>query len=63
MTVATANHYMVGIVESVTADEIDAAEQILIDRQNSIHHESPMWQRLEFALDLLEHMRRTTYAA
>lgn len=34
LAVARVNHYMVGIVEPVTDDELDAAEQILITEEN-----------------------------
>jgi hypothetical protein len=36
--VARSNHYMVGIVEPVTQDEIDSARQILITKQNALSH-------------------------
>jgi hypothetical protein len=56
--VAQANHYMVGIVEKVTADERDDAEQFLIRWQNDQPEDSPEWKHLELALDCLEHDRR-----
>jgi hypothetical protein len=58
--VARANHYMVGIVETVTRDELDAAEQILIAQQNALGapSDAPAIQELELALDMVEAMRR-----
>lgn len=52
--VARVNHYMVGIVEIVTEDEVDAAEQILISRQNAGLQKGARYKRLGLALDLLE---------
>lgn len=55
LAVARANHYMVGIVEPVTDDELDAAEQLLITEENK-----PATQRkasskaISLALDLVE---------
>lgn len=54
--IAQANHYMVGLVEGVTDDERDEAEQVLVERQNNIPR-GRRWRRLEFALDLLERDR------
>ncbi len=56
--IAGVNHYMVGLVEKVTADERDDAEQALITRQNQQVEGSELWTVLELALDLLEHDRR-----
>lgn len=53
--VARTNHYMVGIVESVTQEERDAAKQILITRQNAGKQSGAAYRRLDLALDLLEH--------
>jgi len=54
--VASANHYMVGIVEPMTDEEISEAEQILIARQNETAEGSALWQTLDLALDLVELM-------
>lgn len=56
--VAHVDHYMVGIVYEYDSDQLDAAEQVLIDRQH-VHNvtSSPEYQTLERALDLLEHLR------
>jgi hypothetical protein len=56
--VATIDHHMVGIVENVTDDERDAAEQILIAGQNELTEDNPMWRTLDLALDLIENDRR-----
>ena len=55
---AQADHYMVGIVEKVTADERDDAEQFLISWQNNQPEHSQEWRHLELALDCLENDRR-----
>lgn len=57
--VATANHYMVGIVEPYSQEELDDAYSILIDRQN----ETPkvytaIHEALSRALDLIEAAKR-----
>lgn len=54
LVVATVYHYMVGIVEPYTSDELDGAEQLLITRSNEQDNENP---DLELALDLIEHAR------
>jgi hypothetical protein len=59
LLIAKCNHYMVGLVESVTPDEIDAAEQILITGQNNLASQSSLFKRYDLALDLIENMRRT----
>ncbi len=51
---AHVNHYMLGIVEAVTSDERDAAEQVLITRQNACAEDSAKWAVLNLALDILE---------
>lgn len=61
--VAHADHYMVGIVESVTDDERDAAEQILITRQNSCAPDTSAWEVFELALDCLSQDRKAHYRA
>jgi hypothetical protein len=57
--IARTNHYMVGIVETVTETERDDAEQILITRQNAGKQSGAAYKRLDLALDLIEHERRT----
>lgn len=52
--VAQANHYMVGVVPGYTDDELDAAEQILIARENSC----PTLRHVTSALDIIEQRRR-----
>lgn len=63
--VARVNHYMVGIVETVTDDELAEAEQILITRQNNLPRvDRAPYRRLSLALTLIEHeQRRRTIAA
>jgi hypothetical protein len=57
--VASANHYMIGIIEKVTENERDEAEQILISKQNCISVEdSPEWKVLDLALDILAEDRK-----
>lgn len=56
--VARTDHYMVGIVESVTDAERDTAEQILITRQNAGKQSGAAYRRLDLALDLLQHDRK-----
>jgi len=59
LLIAKSDHYMVGLVEPVTADEIDAAEQILITRQYDTPATSKTLHRqLDLALDLIEAMQR-----
>lgn len=58
LSVARVNHYMVGIVEPFTADELDEAEQVLIGAQNALHPDEMEWQHHELALDLVEHARK-----
>jgi hypothetical protein len=60
--VANANHYMVGIVEAVTDDERDAAEQYLITWQNAQAEGSDEWKHLDLALDVLENDRKRARA-
>lgn len=67
--VAKANHYMIGIVEQFSDDELEAAKQILIERQNALvghhwplgspgyrhfHRQGGAFARLNLALDLIE---------
>lgn len=54
---ARANDYMVGIVETVTLDERNAAEQILITHQNRAIEYSRQWKVLGLAIDILENDR------
>lgn len=59
IAVARADHYMVGIVATVTTAERDAAERILISRQNAGKQSGASYRRLDLAIDLLEHDRRS----
>lgn len=54
--VARVNHYMVGIVEKFTDEELDAAEQVLIDRQN-VCTAGKRHKTLGLALDLVGNAR------
>lgn len=56
--VAKVDHYMVGIVESFTDAELDAAEQILITRQNAGKQSGARYRRLDLALNLIESDRK-----
>lgn len=58
LRIAKDNHYMVGLVERVTADELDGAEQALIRLQNDTREGSGLYKRCELALDLIELERR-----
>lgn len=55
-TVARVNHYMVGIDRNTptTLDELEGARQLLITQQNIWSNGSPVWVRLERALDLID---------
>lgn len=55
VAVATANHYMVGVVERYTREELDAAYQIVIDRDNTAGNNDAA---LNLALDLMEDAKR-----
>ena len=48
---------MVGVTFSYSPDELDAAEQLLIDRQNAGPQKGAAFQALERALDQIEHER------
>lgn len=54
IAVARANHYMVGIVAKGSVEELEAAEQILINIQNMGPRKGAAFERLERALDLIE---------
>lgn len=58
--VAKVNHYLVGIVarDDLDLDDYDAAEQILITRQNNESERSARHVRLNLALDCLEYDRK-----
>lgn len=60
LEVARVNHYMVGIVEPVTDDELAAAEQLLIGGQNALDRtsEARRYLRHELALDLVQAEQR-----
>lgn len=55
MRLARANHYMLGITETVTDDELDAAEQILIPIE---YGETRKAKLARLALDMLDHDRK-----
>ena len=53
--VAQVNHYMVGITWTAhTDDELDEAEQLLIDRQSAYRRNTIRWRILDRALDMLD---------
>lgn len=58
LSIAQANHYMVGLVERVTVDERDEAEQILITWQNAGPQSGAKYRQLNLALDVLDHDRK-----
>jgi hypothetical protein len=49
---------MVGLVETVSTDELDQAEQILITRQNATPPTDLRWLHLDLALDLIDTYRK-----
>jgi hypothetical protein len=53
--------HMVGIVGTVTACELDAAEQILIIRQNEGKQSGARYKRLDLALNLIESVRKGSF--
>lgn len=54
------DHYMIGIVEKFTYDELHDATQMLIERQNYLVVEnSPEWFELDRALDYAEQLHAT----
>ena len=61
--VARVNHYMVGVVETITDDELDGAYSHLITRQNAAHPTSKRYATLELALDIIEHEKQMRYYA
>lgn len=58
--IAKVNHYMVGLVHTYDIDDLDAAEQILIDRQNAGPQKGAQYKLLDRALDVLD-AERTKY--
>jgi len=67
--VARCDHFCVGVVGEYTDDELDAAEQLLISKQNDIvmqedHESEQQYEILDRALNLIEHerMNRRTHA-
>lgn len=60
--IAGADHYMVGLVEPVSIDEIDNAEQILITNQNKTDEGTIRWAVYDLAIDLCEQMRGKYYS-
>lgn len=55
--VGKVNHYMVGVTFNFTPEDLDRAEQILIDKQNAGPQKGAAFQALERALDEIEHAR------
>lgn len=55
--VGKVNHYMVGVVGGFSDEELEAAEQILIDRQNAGPQKGKAFAALERALDEIESAR------
>lgn len=51
------NHYMVGVTAGFSPEELEAAEQVLIDRQNAGPQKGKAFQALERALDEIKHAR------
>ena len=47
------NHYLVMVSAEITLEELEAAEQILITRQNRLAPDTDDWEDLERALDLI----------
>ena len=59
LAIAKANHYMVGLTESVTWSEVCEAQQILITAQNRLSlQRGAVYRRYNLALDLLEIVER-----
>lgn len=60
--VARINHYLVGVIVTqgpITTPELEAAEQLLIDKQNAGPQKGQRYVVLDRALDLIEHELRT----
>lgn len=55
--VARVNHYLVGVVGTITRDELDAARQIAIQKQNE-QKRGKVWNDLERTLDLMDHVEK-----
>lgn len=55
--VARVNHYMVGVVGTFTDQELDAAEQIMISKQNDCKRQGQRYELLERALGLVDDTR------
>lgn len=58
IAIAATDHYMIGLAEKVTLDELRDAEQILIEIQNSTPTNSRYWSELNAALDICENYIR-----
>lgn len=56
--VARVNHYLVGVVGAYSEEELDRAEQILINKQTAGPQKGKAYTTLELALDLVEQARR-----
>jgi len=52
--IAKSNHYMVGLKETVTSHELEAAKQILINLQNATPEGTRKWHLYDLALDISE---------
>lgn len=55
--VGKVNHYMVGVTFGFSDEELEAAEQVLIERQNAGPQKGKAFQALERALDEIESAR------
>lgn len=55
--VGRVDHYMVGVIYTFSDEELDAAEQKLINKQNTGPQKGKAFQALERALNLIENTR------
>jgi hypothetical protein len=63
LALARADHYMIGLIEDITLEELNDAEQILITRQNRCRTTNSIYYRtLDRALDLLDIRRKKLLA-
>lgn len=64
LAIAKADHYMIGLVETVTWEEAVEAEQVLIKAQNAmVVTDSHEHKRYDLAIDLIEQVIRDTLKA
>ena len=56
--IAKTDHYMVGLTETITEAELEEAEQLLIQSQNSLEPETTQWLIYDLALDLIEYKHK-----